>query len=255
MGNVIMPEDLVAELPLERGDRVLVASDVTTLCWEALQQGKKFDLDRLIDLLQKKIGPEGTLLFPTYNWDFCHGKAFDYRKNISLQHFQDLRIGQVYRSLLFDPYKLSITLFLAEFLIYATRDETDNRQLYDFIETSLLWLDNADGGFANFHLVFMLRISLFIGFYPNLDDYHEGCWFDLREGCFTPLRPSHNDCLKPDEAARMRTIMRMSLDNMHLFRMSRVERNRCAEIILYYYRLHQSDFPELRSIEVLKELF
>lgn len=181
--------------------------------------------------------------------------AFDYRKNISLQHFQDLRIGQVYRSLLFDPYKLSITLFLAEFLIYATRDETDNRQLYDFIETSLLWLDNADGGFANFHLVFMLHISLFIGFYPNLDDYHEGCWFDLREGCFTPLRPSHNDCLKPDEAARMRTIMRMSLDNMHLFRMSRVERNRCAEIILYYYRLHQSDFPELRSIEVLKELF
>lgn len=181
--------------------------------------------------------------------------AFDYRKNIRLQHFQDLRIGQVYRSLLFDPYKLSITLFLAEFLIYATRDETDNRQLYDFIETSLLWLDNADGGFANFHLVFMLRISLFIGFYPNLDDYHEGCWFDLREGCFTPLRPSHNDCLKPDEAARMRTIMRMSLDNMHLFRMSRVERNRCAEIILYYYRLHQSDFPELRSIEVLKELF
>lgn len=181
--------------------------------------------------------------------------AFDYRKNISLQHFQDLRIGQVYRSLLFDPYKLSITLFLAEFLIYATRDETDNRQLYDFIETSLLWLDNADGGFANFHLVFMLHISLFIGFYPNLDDYHEGCWFDLREGCFTPLRPTHNDCLKPDEAARMRTIMRMSLDNMHLFRMSRVERNRCAEIILYYYRLHQSDFPELRSIEVLKELF
>lgn len=181
--------------------------------------------------------------------------AFDYRKNISLQHFQDLRIGQVYRSLLFDPYKLSITLFLAEFLIYATRDETDNRQLYDFIETSLLWLDNADGGFANFHLVFMLRISLFIGFYPNLDDYHEGCWFDLREGCFTPLRPSHNDCLKPDEAARMRTIMRMSLDNMHLFRMSRVERNRCAETILYYYRLHQSDFPELRSLDVLRELF
>lgn len=181
--------------------------------------------------------------------------AFDYRKNIALQHFQDLRIGQVYRSLLFDPYKLSITLFLSEFLIYATRDETDNRQLYDFIEASLLWLDNADSGFANFHLVFMLRISLFIGFYPNLDDYREGCWFDLREGCFTPLRPVHNDCLRPDEAARMRVIMRMSLDNMRLFRMSRSERNRCAEIILYYYRLHQSDFPELRSLDVLKELF
>lgn len=83
METVIMPEDLVAELPLERGDRVLVASDVTTLCWEAIQHGKKFDLNRLIDLMQEKLGPEGTLLFPTYNWDFCHGKAFDYRKTRS----------------------------------------------------------------------------------------------------------------------------------------------------------------------------
>lgn len=181
--------------------------------------------------------------------------VFDYRKNIGLQRFQDLRVGQVYRSLLFDPYKLSITLFLSEFLIYATRDETDNRRLYDFIETSLLWLDNADGGFANFHLVFMLRISLFIGFYPNLEDYHEGCWFDLREGCFTQLRPAHNDFLSPEEASRMRVLMRMTLDNMRLFRMSRTERNRCAETILYYYRLHQTDFPELRSLDVLKELF
>lgn len=181
--------------------------------------------------------------------------VYDSRKNLALQHFQDLRLAQVYHSLLFNPYKLSITLFLSEFLIYATRDETDNRQLYDFIETSLLWLDNADDGFANFHLVFMLRISMFIGFYPNVDDYTEGAWFDLREGIFTPLRPLHNDCLRPDEAAHVNMLMRMNLDNMHLFRMSRGERNRCAEIILYYYRLHQADFPELRSLEVLKGLF
>lgn len=181
--------------------------------------------------------------------------AFDYRKNISLQHFQDLRIGQVYRSLLFDPYKLSITLFLAEFLIYATRDETDNRQLYDFIETSLLWLDNADGGFANFHLVFMLRISLFIGFYPNLDDYHDGCVFDLRNAVFTSQPPLHSDYVGAEEASHLQQLMRMQYATMHLFRLSRSQRNRILELLLTYYRLHVPAFPELHSTAIVQELF
>ena len=80
METVIMPEDLVDALPINKGDRVLIASDVTRVCWDALCQKKKFDLNHFIDLLQDKVGLNGTLLFPTYNWDFCHGAAFDYYK-------------------------------------------------------------------------------------------------------------------------------------------------------------------------------
>ena len=49
--------------------------------------------------------------------------------------------------------------------------------------------------------------------------------------------------------------MRMNYDTMHLFEMSRAERNRCVEIILSYYRLHLPGFPELKSLEVLRELY
>lgn len=49
--------------------------------------------------------------------------------------------------------------------------------------------------------------------------------------------------------------MRMNYETMHLFEMSRTERNRCVEIILNYYRLHLPDMPELKSLEVLRELF
>lgn len=37
--------------------------------------------------------------------------------------------------------------------------------------------------------------------------------------------------------------------------MSRVERMRCLTVIEQYYRLHLPDFPELKSLDVLKELF
>jgi DNA repair protein RecO (recombination protein O) len=61
--------------------------------------------------------------------------------------------------------------------------------------------------------------------------------------------------LKPDEASRIRLLLRMNYETMHLFAMSRAERSRCLMVINDYYRLHIPDFPILKSIDVLKELF
>ena len=65
----------------------------------------------------------------------------------------------------------------------------------------------------------------------------------------------HNDCIAPAEASRIARLMRMDYATMHLFRLSRDERARCLDVILTYYRLHLPDFPELRSVEVLRETF
>ena len=35
-------------------------------------------------MLKEKIGSTGNLLFPTYNWGFCQGKVYHYRKTRSL---------------------------------------------------------------------------------------------------------------------------------------------------------------------------
>lgn len=181
--------------------------------------------------------------------------VFDYRPTMELQRIKDVRMARPFVSIPFDAYKLSIGLFLAEFLVYATKGEQDGKQLEEFTEKSLLWLDNAVDGFANFHLVFMIRVSLFVGFYPNLDGYSDGAWFDLRDGSFTMTCPSHPDYLNPDDSRRILLLTRMNFDNMRLFSMSRVDRNRCLDVIMTYYRLHVANFPVLRSLEVLRELF
>ena len=50
-------------------------------------------------------------------------------------------------------------------------------------------------------------------------------------------------------------MMRMDYATMHLFRLSRGERNRMVEVIIRYYRIHLPGFPEPRSLAVLRELF
>ena len=197
----------------------------------------------------------------------------DIQQQSQLQKISEASIAAPLPSLLSDPSKLAIALFICEFLYHALRDEQQNEPLFEYVCTSIQWLDQRESDFANFHLVFLMHLSRFLGFYPNLDNRGYGgtevrgyedrldrrgedsLYFDLRAAEFCSLTPTHRDFLMPQEAGRIRLLMRMDYATMHLFRMGRADRNRILEIIIHYYRLHIPQFPELRSLPVLQELF
>lgn len=74
----------LGDIGLKKNDIVYVSSDVTSVVLTAMKElgfkgrdDRERFLNTLIDVLQEVVGPEGTLLFPVYNWDFCKGVAFD----------------------------------------------------------------------------------------------------------------------------------------------------------------------------------
>lgn len=180
---------------------------------------------------------------------------YDVRPQAQLQKLSDVSLLTPLTSIQCEPSKLSIALFMAEFLYHALKGEQQNESLFDYLLSSILWLDGRKEQYANFHLVCLMRMTRFLGFFPNLEDYKEGDYFDLRASVFCSNPPLHHDLLLPLEAAQMLNIMRMDYATMHLFHMSHEERNRCLDFILTYYRLHLPDFPELRSWNVLRELY
>jgi DNA repair protein RecO (recombination protein O) len=179
----------------------------------------------------------------------------DVRVQKGLQKLRNASITMPLPSLQTHPSKLSITLFLAEFLYHALKGEQRNELLFDYVVSSLQWLDGCNTSVANFHLVFLMRMARFLGFYPNLDDYHPGCYFDLRASTFSLEPPVHRDVLLPAEAEKVQLMMRMDYQTMHLFQLSRHDRGRLLEIALAYYRIHLPAFPELRSLGVLQEMW
>ena len=180
---------------------------------------------------------------------------YDFRQRSNLQHIKDVRVSLPYSSIPIDPAKSCISLFLSEFIYYATRNEQENPTLFTYISTSLEWLDNAYEDFANFHLVFMMRLGKFLGFHPFLEDFTPGCFFDLRNGCFTLSMPLHADFLNAADAGHLYNLMRMNFDTMKLFKLSHDDRNRITEIVLRYYKLHLPNMPELQSFDILREVF
>lgn len=180
---------------------------------------------------------------------------YDFRQRSNLQRIKDVRVSLPYSSIPIDPAKSCISLFLSEFIYYATRNEQENPTLFTYISTSLEWLDNAYEDFANFHLVFMMRLGKFLGFHPFLEDFTPGCFFDLRNGCFTLSMPLHADFLNAADAEHLYNLMRMNFDTMKLFKLSHDDRNRITEIVLRYYKLHLPNMPELQSFDILREVF
>ena len=164
------------------------------------------------------------------------------------------RVSQPWSSLHTSPIKAAITLFLAEFLLQVCRHEQSGELFFDYLLHSLTWLDTAEEGFANFHLLFLMRLAQFLGIAPNTSDTGLP-FFDLMAAEFVSRAPAHAYYIYGDEAIAFEQLLRMNFSTMHLFQLTRTQRNRILELILTYYRLHIPSLPELKSWEVLREIF
>ena len=70
--------EIINKLEINKGDKILVSSNIVRILINFKKENIKFNPNYIIDLLKEKIGKDGTLLFPTFNWDFCRGKTFNY---------------------------------------------------------------------------------------------------------------------------------------------------------------------------------
>ena len=180
----------------------------------------------------------------------------DFKPSAEIFKLQEAKMLLPYVSIPYDPYKQAIAMFLAEFLYRAVREQEENLPLFEYLYHSLAFLDGCSRGFSNFHLVFLIRLSRFLGIYPNLGGYHPGDYFDLLNACYTSLCPlTHSYYVTPALAVHIPTLVRMNYHTMHLFRLTRSERHQLLTYLNEFYRLHLPDFPELKSLQVLHELF
>lgn len=153
-----------------------------------------------------------------------------------------------------DIKKTSVAFFMSEFLTRVLKDISDSKLLYGFLEQSVRILEMTDESIANFHLVFMLKLSQFLGFYPNLEDYREGQYFDMINGEYVYKQPLHRHYINSQESYALANLKRINYENMHIFGFSQQERMNIINRILEYYRLHLYDFPDLKTLDVLHEI-
>jgi DNA repair protein RecO (recombination protein O) len=170
-----------------------------------------------------------------------------YKSNRELHRIKEAACPFHYVSVPFSVIKSTIALFLDEILMLTLREEEANADLFNFLYHSFQLLDSKDEGIANFHLLFLLHYSCFLGIFPA--------------GIASPSDISRLSDLQafanlPVEAGN--AIIQMittSLSRAEQIVLSRSTRTVILDSLLKFYAEHLEGMGRIRSLPVLKEIF
>lgn len=131
-------------------------------------------------------------------------------------------------------YKNSMTMFMSEVLFRVLKEGGNEPGLYEWCERNIMLLDAIETDFSNFHIRFLLEMTVALGFSPEAHD-------------LSPFVGEHYPIVE--------RFMKESFAGSMLIPLKGKVRNEIAEEILRYIEFHTESAVNVNSLKVLHELF
>lgn len=179
----------------------------------------------------------------------------NFKESKTLQTLASISTPVIWRDIYFNPVKSAMVMFISEFLNRYLRDASPEPLLWDYVVHTMSILDSRRGPCSNFHISFLVGFLQFAGITPDTHDYEAGDIFDMQGGQMVAYRPAHSNFLPPDETSFLPKLLRMNFDNDRCFRFRVGERRIILSKLLQYYAVHFPGMANLRSPEILAEVF
>lgn len=170
----------------------------------------------------------------------------------TLERIKEAKVLSLYQSLHTDVVKSAMVLFLAEMLKNSIQEQQPDPQLFAYLEGALIWLDNNDQ-IANFHIHFLLRLTAYLGFYPD-ESSASFPYFNLLEGSFQNSR--YGDyCEEGETVEHFKMFFGIDFDESKRIILTKNQRLAALNLLLLYYQLHLQGYKKPKSLLVLNQLF
>ncbi len=179
----------------------------------------------------------------------------DYKRNKELQHCKEIALETLTPEIAFDTIKSSIAIFLAEILSKLLREEEANGELFDFLHNSIQLLNETKEGVANFHLLFLYKLSKYLGVYP-MDNYSEDfLYFDLSKGCYSRENKYSQTIVNKIISRQIHTIANCSFLDLNSLKISGKLRSQILNTLIFYYKYHFPEVGNIKSLDILTQIF
>ena len=171
-----------------------------------------------------------------------------------MHRIREMRSLRPLMSVPFDVRKSTISMFMAEVLYRLVRECEPNEPLFTFVWNSVGALDAMREGVANFHLWFLANLSRLLGYRPG-NDYTPGAWFDIREGEYASVRPSHPGVMSQECARLLDELLHCDVRRLGTIPLNRALRSDFLNAMLVYFGYHLDAISAVQSVRILKEVF
>jgi DNA repair protein RecO (recombination protein O) len=172
----------------------------------------------------------------------------------NVQRIKELKNTPVLQSIPYDIIKSSIALFLNEVLYKAVKQQSPDENLFDFVFSAIEWMDHQTEGITNFHLLFLTRLTRYLGFYPDQYQLGTANYFDMKNGVFCNFKPDSVLYLSPPHTQNFSALLQCTFENINCLKLTNDDRRYLVQKILDYYALHIESFGNIKSHDVLEEI-
>lgn len=221
-------------------------ADLIVKCF-TLQSGLKTYLLRGV-LKSKKGKLRGSLFQPLTLLEV----VANHKDRGNMESIREAKILLPYKTLHTSMAKSSVVFFLAEMLRNSVVEEEKNTDLFHFMESSLTWFDSNEAN-GNFHLLFLLKLTRYLGFYPDYSEIDKPV-FNLLDGTFQTSE-TNNYCISGEYLEILKEFLGTDFDGLSGIRLNQTSRSGVLSMLLQYYQLHMQGFRTPISLSVLNEIY
>jgi DNA repair protein RecO (recombination protein O) len=151
-----------------------------------------------------------------------------------IMRIKEVKCLYPYQNINTDVRKTTIALFIEELVTKSIKEEAQSEELCDFLIRSLMQLDTTDKP-GNFHLLFLVKLSRYLGFQPQ-----------------SAAEVLGGRVMDYDEEDALNRILAAGYDSD--IPITNQQRRNILEALLRFYSMHVENFGQMKSLSVLREI-
>lgn len=158
-----------------------------------------------------------------------------YKQNRDLHTLKDVKPEVILHQLHFDIRRSTIAIFLSEIIHRSLQEVESNANLFDYLFNAIQILDVIDKGIENYHIIFLLHFSKFLGIYPKNN---------------TELVQYNTT-----EAVQLIDLIDHPLSEIDQLNITPKNREKLIDQLIAYYQNHLEGMGNIKSLPVLRTIF
>jgi DNA repair protein RecO (recombination protein O) len=157
------------------------------------------------------------------------------KENANIKRIKELKCVHPFQSLSTDIKKSTMGMFMIEMMNKTIKEESHTGDFFSFLFNSIQTLDLLEENTENFHLIFLLKLSRYLGF-----------------GAHSVSEVLGHRMIGDEEEKILAVLLTLNLQET--VKMTGMQRKNLLDIILLFYADHLDYLGEIRSVAILREV-
>jgi DNA repair protein RecO (recombination protein O) len=159
-----------------------------------------------------------------------------HREHANIERIKEISCFHPYQSLTADIKKSTMAMFITELINRTVKEESHAQEVFTFLADSMIAIDSLQSAYENSHLIFMIRLSRYLGF----GVHHVN---EVLGGRITS-----------EENEKLLNVL-IAADYHDYVPLTNQQRREILDLLLSFYTDHMVNFGEIKSVQVLRDTF